>query len=605
MTHQQKLLVFSHPHAPEAGIQVPAGTVEVGESPEQAVLREAFEETGLTGLILAGFLGEQEYDMADFGRDEIHQRFFYHLRYEGEPPAIWQHEERFTSDGSGPHLFEFFWATLPHDMPSLIADHDLMLPQLLKQLKSGSSSHTSIFDKKENRMQPTPNTSYRRNLGDGLVLRWSTADDTERIATLHGMVHRDNAEGPPNLNIMKVVRRLMNGDHPFMGPHDFGVIEDTSKEGNPVVACTCLWKHTWTYEGIPFSVGQPEMVATDPAYRNRGLIRVLFEMVHKRSEAEGDLVQAITGIPYFYRQFGYEYALELEDRRFTPIALIPQAKEGEPEPLRLREATGMDIPTIVALFSRRRESYSVSASIPHTQWLYEIETWKEHPQLGRTFHFQMIVNTTGQTVGFTASDNERQGKSLRVWLLEFAEGVNVQTAMPSVLRALHAYGLSLEPAQLNAPPLSAIGLFLDTTHPVHTVLSAELDHAREPPYAWYLRVKDLPALLMHITPVLERRLATSPVAGYTGECKLDFYRGGLRLVFEQGRLTVAEHWHAPLYGSTASGGFPPLVFLQVLFGYRSIEALRHVFPDVWISDEAMPVLKVLFPTRPSFVCSWL
>ena len=136
-------------------------------------------------------------------------------------------------------------------------------------------------------MQTAISTSYRRDLGDGLVLRWSTAEDAERIATLHSMVHRDKAEEPPNSNAKRVIHRLMKGDHPFMGPNDFGVIEDTGKEGNPVVACTCLWKHTWTYEGIPFSVGRPEMVATDPAYRNRGLIRALFEMVHARSEAEG------------------------------------------------------------------------------------------------------------------------------------------------------------------------------------------------------------------------------------------------------------------------------------------------------------------------------
>ena len=74
--------------------------------------------------------------------------------------------------------------------------------------------------------------------------------------------------------------------------------------------------------------------------------------------------------------------------------------------------------------------------------------------------------------------------------------------------------------------------------------------------------------------------------------------------FEQGRLAVAEHWRVPLYDSNASGGFPPLVFLQVLFGHRSIEALRQAFPDVWVSDEARPVLKALFPTRPSFVFGW-
>ena len=453
-------------------------------------------------------------------------------------------------------------------------------------------------------MQTTISTSSRRDLGDGLVLRWSTAADTERIATLLSMVYRDKAEEPPNTNAIKSVRAMMNGDHPLMGPNDFGVIEDTSKQGKPVVACTCLWKHTWTYEGIPFTVGRPEMVGTDPAYRHRGLVRALFELVHQRSEAQGDLAQAITGIAYFYRQFGYEYALELEDRRATPISLIPKAKEGEPEPFTLREARGEDILEIAALYNRRRVGSIVSESITHKQWLYEIETWREHPELSHAFNFQMIVDAAGQTAGFVAANVRRRGKGLDVWLLEFAEGVNVQTAMPSVLRALHSYGLNMELARPDAPPLSEIGFYLGTTHPVHEVLGEELARAKEPPYAWYVRVQDLPAFLMQIAPALEKRLAASPVVGHTGEIKLDFYRGGLRMVFEQGHLKGAEHWQVPLYESNTSGGFPPLVFLQVLFGHRSIEALRQAFPDVWVSDEARPVLKALFPTRPSFVFGW-
>ena len=453
-------------------------------------------------------------------------------------------------------------------------------------------------------MQTANSASYRRDLGNGLMLRWSRAEDTERIATLHSMVHRRKAEDPPNPDAKKIAHRLMSGDFPLMGPNDFGIVEDTSKEGNPVVACTCLWRHTWTYEGIPFSVGRPEFVATDPAYRNRGLIRALFEMFHERSEAEGDLVQGITGIPYFYRQFGYEYALELEDRRITPVSLIPRAKEGESEPFTLREATGEDISLIAALYERRRIGSIVSKSITYKQWLYEIESWKAHPELGHAFNFQMIVDAAGQAVGFVALDTRRRGKTLNVWLLEFAEGVNMQTAMPSVLRALHAYGLTMEVARPDTPPLSEISFNLGTTHPIHEVLSEELDRAKEPPYAWYVRVKDLPAFLMHIAPALEKRLAASPVVGHTGEIKLDFYRGGLRMVFEQGRLTGAEDWRVPLYDSSASGGFPPLVFLQVLFGHRSIEALRQAFPDVWVSDEARPVLKALFPTRPSFVFGW-
>ncbi|GHO46315.1 GNAT family N-acetyltransferase [Ktedonospora formicarum] len=456
-------------------------------------------------------------------------------------------------------------------------------------------------------MSTAINRSFRHDLGAGLVLRWSTAADIERIATFHGLVHRERADEPPNLNYMNSVRALMSGDNPLMGPDDFGIVEDTSKEGTPVIACACWWRHTWTYEGISFGVGRPELVATDPAYRNRGLIRTLFEMLHARSVADGDMVQAITGISYFYRQFGYEYALELEDRRATPLALIPEAKLGEPEPIALREATASDIPELIELYKQRQESGIVAESPTYEQWLYEIETWKRHPELGHTINFQMIVDDKGETVGMIAFDAKRRGNPTDlwyVWLLELREGVNKLKVMPSILRALRTYALSLKPARSDYPPLQEICFALGTIHPVHEILGEALDYPKEPPYAWYLRVKDLPAFLMHIAPALEARLAASPVAGYTGDLKLNFYRGGLRMIFERGHLTGVENWRVPLHNSDESAAFPPLTFLPVLFGHRSIEALRQIFPDVWVSNEARIVLKALFPTRPSFVFGW-
>ena len=140
ITHHNRLLVFIHPFAPEAGIQVPAGTIKANERPEAAVLREAFEETGLSDPIVDGFIGEHDRVMSDFGRDEIHHRRFYHPRCEGNPPATWRHEERDSSDDpkQAPIIFEFFWAPLPHDVPPLIADHGKMLPQLLQRFTLGS-----------------------------------------------------------------------------------------------------------------------------------------------------------------------------------------------------------------------------------------------------------------------------------------------------------------------------------------------------------------------------------------------------------------------------------------------------------------------------------
>lgn len=136
ITHGRRLLVFRHPESPEAGIQVPAGTVQPGEDLEAAVLREATEETGRTDLVLVRFLGEEVRDRSDVGRDEIHHRHFYHLRCTGDPPATWRHWETDPSDGSpGPIPFDFFWAPLPDGVPELIAGHGKLLPQLLASLR--------------------------------------------------------------------------------------------------------------------------------------------------------------------------------------------------------------------------------------------------------------------------------------------------------------------------------------------------------------------------------------------------------------------------------------------------------------------------------------
>src|SRR5215210_834983 len=194
--------------------------------------------------------------------------------------------------------------------------------------------------------------AYRRDLGGGLVLRWSTAADVEGIGQLYSFVFRDKAEDPPNQHMHVWTHDLMGGHHPLIGAGDFAVVENT--DGGAIVAATCLIRQIWEYEEIAFPVGRPEIVATMPDFRNRGLIRSIFELIHARSAAEGQLAQGITGISYYYRQFGYEYALDLHGRRSVYLAAIPDLNPGETEPYALRAATQEDIPQVSALYDRER-----------------------------------------------------------------------------------------------------------------------------------------------------------------------------------------------------------------------------------------------------------
>ena len=60
---------------------------------------------------------------------------------------------------------------------------------------------------------------------------------------------------------------------------------------------------------MELDAGLPELVGTHPDYRRRGLVREQFEVLHRWSKERGHLMQAIAGIPYYYRRFGYEMAV--------------------------------------------------------------------------------------------------------------------------------------------------------------------------------------------------------------------------------------------------------------------------------------------------------
>jgi Acetyltransferase (GNAT) domain len=397
-----------------------------------------------------------------------------------------------------------------------------------------------------------------------------------------------------------LMRELMSGMHPVMGAGDFALVEDTRKQGNSLVACTCLWRHTWEYEGIPFGIGRPEIVATDPAYRNRRLIRAIFDMIHARSEAEGHLVQAITGIPYFYRLFGYEYALDLGGRYSIYTSLIPGASEGAPDEFKLRDATLDDIPLVQQLYDQRRASSVVSSPIDEVWWRYQLATWRT-TLAGESWHIQMILDAGGKSQGYLITPTMRWKKSIPVIDLAFATGVNIQAIMPSLLRALARQGEQMPARDSDAKPTSRISFKLGRSHPAYDVLEKSMATVKEAPYAWYVRVAQLPRFLQRIAPALERRLADSVVAGYSGALTFDFYRDGLRMVFEQGKLLTAENWRRPIWNADEDGGFPPLVFLQLLFGYQSLDSLRSTFPDVWVNDNVELLVKALFPSRSSWV----
>lgn len=447
--------------------------------------------------------------------------------------------------------------------------------------------------------------SVIKNLDNDLLLRWSTPADTEKIATLTGHVFRRTEKESPNIHMANQMRVVMRGDHPYMTPHDFAVIEDTTNPGKPLVACTCLWQHQWSYAEIPFTAGRPEFVATLPEYRNRGLIRHIFNFIHERSDKRGDLMQGITGIPYFYRQFGYEMVLDLGASRAAFTSLIPAQKADESETCTLRPATLDDVPLIAQLHNENRGNSLLWHETDKTFWHYLVGFWQdpanrrdEQMMVQIDSYPHMILDESDEPVGFVLPGYYRW-KRLSISDLGLIKGTNLQKLMPSLLRAIQRYGNAAPVYDNEDVSLEEIIFWLGRNHPLYELMGTAIAPRIDNPYAWYIRVPDVPAFIQHIAPVLEERLARSALAGYSGELLIDLYRHGLRLNFAQGKLTTAEPWHAHAYEDRAPAGFPPLVFLQLLLGYRSLEELRMIFPDVQAQTKVRLLLDTLFPKQTS------
>ena len=434
-----------------------------------------------------------------------------------------------------------------------------------------------------------------RDLGDGLWLRWSTAADVERIGALTAAVFRDAEEDPPNPEELAYTRALLSGRTSLMGPGDWALVED--RRAGRVVTGACLLAQTWRYGGVAFPVGRPEMVATDPAYRQRGLSRAVLGLLHDRSDARGDLAQGITGIPYFYRQFGYEYALDLGGERYVALDDIPDAVPGSAEPYHLRPAREADLPFLADLYERSRARSLVSAGIPPAYWRARLAS---PPTAFADWRLEVIADAAGAAHGFLNLPPIRHGSHFMVRQLEVAPGVGMRPLVPPVLRGLKRLWPTLGTFKPLEPP-TTINFRLGREHPWYEALGPRLAPRCRPPYAWYVRVADLPRLLMHLAPVLEARLAASVAAGYSGDLRLDFYRGGLRLVFERGTLTRAEDWRRPEWEGRDVAAFPPLVFLPLLFGRRSLDELRAAYPDASCPEELEPLLRALFPPALSTV----
>jgi hypothetical protein len=437
--------------------------------------------------------------------------------------------------------------------------------------------------------QPIQKPDILRELGDGLILRRARPEDADALIAFNEKIFKQPGSEEEPEDIAGWINSLFSGKHPTMSARDFIIVEDGKKR---IISSLCLISQTWSYGGIKFGVGRPEVVATHPDYRGRGLVRRQFEILHQWSAHRKEKVQAITGIPYFYRQFGYEMALDLFVGCSCGPGELPKVKKSEQGEYRVRPAREKDLAFIARLYRQGMKRYLVSCDRNEGMWRFEL---KRRLQGFSQRLLRRIETRQGEAIGFLMHQGGLQGNAIGASLYELKPGRSWLAVTPAVVDYLWKTGKSY--AARDKRDLARFALWLGEEHPAYQALPRLKPESQ--PYAYYLRVADVPDFLRHIAPVLEQRLAESIAPGYSGELQLSFFRTGVSLNFERGKLSKVEPWQPT---DKASAFLPGLTFLQLLFGYRSLEELNYAFPDCRVrDDEARVLLTLLFPKQASHV----
>lgn len=405
-------------------------------------------------------------------------------------------------------------------------------------------------------------------LENGLILR-SLRDETdrERYAAFNTL-YNNPFEGATCACLLH--------HHPETTLDDYWIVEDMAT--GEVVSTTCLLPWSCRFAGLVLRVAQLEMVLTHPAYRGRGLVRAQIQHFEQVVLECGYDLSIISGIPYYYRQFGYTYAIDMDRREALPAWKIPDRTLAESLAVRMRPANTADLPQLVERYPAVVSTLEFFTHRSPAYWRYMLDA-AQYP-------IEMVENSqTGETLGYAI-------------LLRSGQQINILESGLSQAEGFLALLQHLKP-QVSQQVLVSGSPHTPSVQLAHSLGSQVVESAQ-----WLLRFPDVAHFLMRIGPLLENRLEASPWRGLTGELIINLYRQAYRLRFLAGRLAGVDSLGFVDASMGADGGhlcIPPEAFVRLLTGYRALDELFDAWPDIVVKPEMRGLIDVLFPPMRSYL----
>jgi hypothetical protein len=348
-----------------------------------------------------------------------------------------------------------------------------------------------------------------------------------------------------------------------------------------ILSALMLIPWTWRYADVELPVGEMGIVGTAADFRRKGLVSALVTPFMKRLRERGCLLSIIQGIPGFYDRYGYSYALPLEGGARLEYHQIPDAPQTGHS---VRAATSDDLAYLMDAYAESVNELAIHTVRDEATWRYMLAPYAI-PDAG-TRRTMILEDSSGRRAGYFRLPDFHFGREL---VVDEVSRLGYEACM-ATLRFLKQLG--------SEQGMPFIRLNVPESCDLQRVARAfgSVDMGR---YSWQIYVPDAAALLRAVVRVLNRRLADSLFAGVTTDFHLSFYRAALSLRIEDGALVDVSDLHSPQ--GDADAAMPLHAFVSLFLGWRNLDELRAVHPDVNARDRSRLLLDALFPPMQSFI----
>jgi GNAT superfamily N-acetyltransferase len=407
-----------------------------------------------------------------------------------------------------------------------------------------------------------------KNSTEYIIKQCSSQNDRKRLIDFNAIIH-DEICGRLTDKIFKL--------HPTILDEHFFFIENSNKE---IISSVALIPWDVYFGSVKLNVYELGIVGTRADYRGKGLSRSLTEHFLKYIDNLEYDMSIIQGIPGFYHNFGFHYAIPLDIHLDLPLYGI--TKSIEESGYILRKAVPEESGAIADFYKEHIKKYDLHTKLNSTTITYCMDCSFDS-EYDAEYYF---LNHNGNDIGY-----------FKINLHGFGDGLIVSEVSDmdySAYRALlvHCRTIALSRGmdyiRFNIPDFHSIVPVIKSCRGRHTIC-----------YAWQIRIEPI-RFLKKIASILEHRVRKSILQSQSFTFRVDLYHYSLILTFTDGKFKSVER-------EAITGEFMDIFsmkegdFFSLITGHETINMIMNRTYDCICDDENMVITQILFPKQNSFL----